>query len=89
MPEAHVVLAAREDARRIERLQRRRQERGEHYSFTTHFAYAAVDASGFLYGFIRGHLSIQRMNRFRKKAKVPAATVIIFKQLMMLRGGVS
>jgi len=89
MPEAHIVLAARDDARRHMRAQRLRQQRGEHWNVHTAYCYAVYDDQHNLVGFIRGHLSVRRMNRFRKRAKVHPDTVLRFVHLFLAAGMVS
>lgn len=86
MPEPHIILAAREDARKRERQQRRRQEKGEGWTYETAYAYAVYDDRQQLVGFIHGHLTIRRMRRFRKRAKVAEQRILTFKQLLLAAG---
>ena len=86
MPEAYIVQSAREDARRREREHRKRQQRGRDWNPDTAYVYAVYRLDrgilfGNLVGFIHGRLSKRRMNRFRKKAKIPETTVVKFIQL--------
>jgi hypothetical protein len=78
-----IIAAARDDARRIERLQRKRELRGEGWNADTAYVYAVYrDATPrSLVGFIRGHLTIRRIKRWRKKHKVPEHVVCRFVQI--------
>lgn len=89
MPDSHVILAAREDARKRQRAQQQRQQRGYGWDPYTAYLYCVYDERRNLVGFIRGHLSVRRMNRFRKKAKVPPTSVLRFVHLFLAAGMVS
>lgn len=95
MPDSAIVLAAREDAARRARRDRLREERGRDYNPHLAWCYAVYrvgapkQATPHLIGFIHGKLTCRRMDRFRKRAKVPVDWTVKFVDLILAGRSVS